>query len=204
MVINRVIYNEYISNKLLWKKIPHFKSFCQVVFWVWFSRATEHNSPYQSQSTHVQDIVYTGKGYYIHTWPMADLSLVWFECGRQGGRIITFIAIVADSFVFGLAVILQTDLKKFEIVECCSTFFISIPPPPLPQKIAIYPVISSYIYICIYALWPANFPIPSSPWRLLLHPAAWNTVSELCIIFCNLQCIEINAIYLIYNFLFVT
>ena len=44
-----------------------------------------------------------------------------------------------------------------------------------------------------------------NPWRLLLHPAAWNTVSELCIHFCNLQCIEINRIlvciyiYHIYN-----
>ena len=34
-----------------------------------------------------------------------------------------------------------------------------------------------------------------SPWRSLLHPAAWNTVSELWIHFCNLQCIEINVIF---------
>ena len=50
--------------------------------------------------------------------------------------------------------------------------------------------------------------IQSFPWRLLLHPAAWNTVSELCINFCNLQrehiyvlsgylrCIKINGIFL--------
>ena len=35
----------------------------------------------------------------------------------------------------------------------------------------------------------------SSPWRLLPHPAAWNTVLE-CINLCNLPCIEINVIYI--------
>ena len=38
----------------------------------------------------------------------------------------------------------------------------------------------------------------SSPWRLLLHPAAWNTVSELCVTFCNLRCIKINVILGLY------
>ena len=41
--------------------------------------------------------------------------------------------------------------------------------------------------------------VQSSPWRLLLHTAfillaALNKLSELCIHFCNLQCIEIDVI----------
>ena len=35
--------------------------------------------------------------------------------------------------------------------------------------------------------------IQSSSWRLLLHIAAWNTVSELYINLCNLQCIVIDG-----------
>ena len=34
----------------------------------------------------------------------------------------------------------------------------------------------------------------SSPWRLLLHTSSIHTVSELCIHFCNIHCIEINVI----------
>ena len=37
---------------------------------------------------------------------------------------------------------------------------------------------------------PNSVYIQSSPWKLLLHPAVWNTVSKLCINCCNLSCIE--------------